>query len=150
MSSSLSEDKPKYNDKVITYGEIGRKLLEDKLYLTALEFYTESLECGKDVKELKDFFANPGNFEQQIHDFSSRLCMYLCSKKNTNHSLNNKFFVARSGSQITLDSLDLTRYSEDGERGIDEKIAVLEFELRKAKETINALRNNLTVATGNN
>lgn len=56
-------------------------------------------------------------------------------------------FSARSGSQGTLDSLDLARYSEDG-GGIDERVAVLEFELRKAKETINALRNNLTVATG--
>lgn len=57
------------------------------------------------------------------------------------------FILARSGSQVTLDSLDLTRYSEDG-GGPDERVAVLEFELRKAKETINALRNNLTVATG--
>lgn len=31
---------------------------------------------------------------------------------------------------------------------MDERIAVLEFELRKAKETISALRTNLTVATG--
>lgn len=58
------------------------------------------------------------------------------------------WFVARSGSQATLDSLDLTRYSEDGERATDDRVAVLEFELRKAKETISALRNNLTVATG--
>lgn len=58
-------------------------------------------------------------------------------------------FKARSGSQVTLDSLDLTRYSEDGERGTEDRVAVLEFELRKAKETISALRNNLTVATGN-
>lgn len=58
------------------------------------------------------------------------------------------FVVARCGSQATLDSLDLTRYSEDGTVG-DEKVAVLEFELRKAKETINALRNNLTFAIGN-
>lgn len=42
----------------------------------------------------------------------------------------------------------MTRYSEDGERGPDDRVAVLEFELRKAKETISALRNNLTVATG--
>lgn len=56
-------------------------------------------------------------------------------------------FLARSESQVTLDSLDLTRFSEDG-AGPDDKVAVLEFELRKAKETINALRNNLTVATG--
>jgi len=57
--------------------------------------------------------------------------------------------AARSSSQATLDSLDLTRFSEDGERGVDERVAVLEFELRKAKETISALRANLTVATGN-
>lgn len=61
---------------------------------------------------------------------------------------NITFFVARSGSQVTLDSLDLTRFSEDGERSVDERVAVLEFELRKARETISALRNNLTVATG--
>lgn len=41
----------------------------------------------------------------------------------------------------------MTRFSEDGTAN-DERVAVLEFELRKAKETINALRNNLTVATG--
>jgi hypothetical protein len=58
------------------------------------------------------------------------------------------FYAARSSSQATLDSLDLARYSEDGERGIDERVAVLEFELRKAKETISALRATLTVATG--
>lgn len=58
------------------------------------------------------------------------------------------FVLARSSSQATLDSLDFTRFSEDGERVNDERIAVLEFELRKAKDTINALRANLTVATG--
>lgn len=59
-------------------------------------------------------------------------------------------FAARSSSQATLDSLDFTRYSEDGERGVDERVAVLEFELRKAKETINFLRANLTDATTGN
>ena len=57
-------------------------------------------------------------------------------------------FLARSSSQATPASLDFTRFSEDGERITDERIAVLEFELRKAKDTINALRANLTVATG--
>ena len=41
----------------------------------------------------------------------------------------------------------MARFSEDG--AADDRIAVLEFELRKAKETINALRTNLTVAYGN-
>ncbi|XP_024935495.1 lisH domain and HEAT repeat-containing protein KIAA1468 isoform X2 [Cephus cinctus] len=40
----------------------------------------------------------------------------------------------------------MTRYSEDG-GGVDERVAILEFELRKAKESISALRANLTVVT---
>lgn len=56
------------------------------------------------------------------------------------------FTTVRCPSQATLDSLDLTRLSEDSERSDD--VAVLEFELRKAKETINALRANLTQVTG--
>lgn len=74
--------------------------------------------------------------------------MYVFPLKKCGKNAVQFAILARSGSQVTLDSLDLTRYSEDGERGIEEKVAVLEFELRKAKETINALRNNLTVATG--
>ncbi|XP_073946652.1 RAB11-binding protein RELCH homolog [Choristoneura fumiferana] len=53
----------------------------------------------------------------------------------------------RSPSQATLDSLDTARYSEDGggdRGGSGGDVAVLEFELRKAKETIHALRANLT------
>lgn len=57
-------------------------------------------------------------------------------------------YLARSGSQVTLDSLDFARNSEDGAGG-DEKIAILEFELRKATETINALKTNLTLIMGN-
>ncbi|XP_071644136.1 RAB11-binding protein RELCH homolog isoform X2 [Temnothorax longispinosus] len=51
-----------------------------------------------------------------------------------------------SNAQATLDSLDMTRYSEDG-GGVDERVAILEFELRKARENISSLRANLTVVT---
>uniref|UniRef100_A0A8C7QA97 RAB11 binding and LisH domain, coiled-coil and HEAT repeat containing n=1 Tax=Oncorhynchus mykiss TaxID=8022 RepID=A0A8C7QA97_ONCMY len=54
--------------------------------------------------------------------------------------------IYRAGSISTLDSLDFARYSDDGNRESDERVAVLEFELRKAKETIQALRTNLTQA----
>jgi len=60
------------------------------------------------------------------------------------------FFLARSSSQATLDSLEMTRYSEDGDKTVNERVAILEFELRKAKDTINALRTNLTVAAVGN
>lgn len=64
-----------------------------------------------------------------------------------NKTLHINEILARSSSQATLDSLDMTRYSEDG-AGVDERVAILEFELRKAKENISALRANLTVVTG--
>lgn len=117
------------NRQKISYSEIAEKLIRDKLWLTALELHAELIEAGKEVPRLRDFFSNPGNFENQ-------------SRPDLLPS------IPRSASQATLDSLDFTRFSEDGERGNDERIAVLEFELRKAKETINALRATLTVATG--
>lgn len=49
----------------ISYSEIATQLLEDKLLLTALELYFELLEVGKDLPKLREFFSNPGNFEQQ-------------------------------------------------------------------------------------
>ncbi|KAK4876752.1 hypothetical protein RN001_009258 [Aquatica leii] len=111
----------------ISYHDIASKLINDRLLLTALELHTELVESGKELKLLRDYFSNPGNFEIHSQQDSPSL-------------------ISRSGSQVTLDSLDLTRYSEDGERSVDERVAVLEFELRKARETISALRNNLTVA----
>lgn len=61
------------------------------------------------------------------------------------------FCLDRTPSQATLDSLDTARYSEDGggdRGGSGGDVAVLEFELRKARETINALRANLTQFAG--
>ncbi|XP_066257908.1 RAB11-binding protein RELCH homolog isoform X1 [Euwallacea similis] len=119
-------DPRKREKSQISYNHVAEKLLEDKFLLTALELHTELVEAGKELKVLRDFFSNPGNFETFTQEFTTTK-------------------LSRSGSQATLDSLDLTRYSEDGAMG-DERVAVLEFELRKAKETINALRNNLTFA----
>lgn len=48
----------------ISYSDIATKLLKDNLLLTALEFYTELAEAGREIPKLKEFFSNPGNFEQ--------------------------------------------------------------------------------------
>ncbi|KAK7603248.1 hypothetical protein V9T40_003247 [Parthenolecanium corni] len=119
----------KSGDADITYSDIAAKLLTDRLLLTALELHCELTESGKEIPKLKEFFSNPGNFEQNSKNELSSVAL------------------TRWSSQATLDSLDMTRFSEDGEKIFDDKVAVLEFELRKAKETINALRTNLTVAT---
>lgn len=54
----------------ITIDLIAKRLLEENYVLTALEFYTELTESGKDVKRLRDYFSNPANFEMQ--NFSNK------------------------------------------------------------------------------
>ncbi|KAI1902114.1 hypothetical protein AGOR_G00041380 [Albula goreensis] len=116
---------------------IAAQLLRDQYILTALELHTELLECGRELPRLRDYFSNPGNFERQ-----SGTPPGACKEQG----LGIAGQLNRAGSISTLDSLDFTRYSDDGNRESDERVAVLEFELRKAKETIQALRNNLTQA----
>eukprot|EP00064_Thunnus_orientalis_P000722 superscaffoldBa00000040_g723 len=114
---------------------IAAQLLRDQYVLTALEFHTELLEAGRELPRLRDYFSNPGNFERQSGTPPAK-----------DQVLGPGGPLNRAGSISTLDSLDFARYSDDGNRESDERVAVLEFELRKAKETIQALRANLTQA----
>ncbi|KAK7081924.1 hypothetical protein SK128_015159 [Halocaridina rubra] len=122
----------------VPWDDIAAKLLQEKLLLTALELHTELTEAGYELPRLRDYFSNPANFEK----FASKSYTDLQSS-----SVPAGTPLARSTSQTTLDSLDWGHLSEDGERAVDERIAVLEFELRKARETIQGLRTNLTQAT---
>lgn len=56
--------------------------------------------------------------------------------------------AVRTSSLSTFDSIELGRYSDDLDKETDDKVAVLEFELRKAYDTIKSLRGSLTEATG--
>lgn len=147
-----------------SYGDIAKKLLDDRLLLTALELHYELVEAGKELPGLREFFSNPSNFEHSSPQ-NDNISITLSMGKTSLYPVllfmlisycvclifvqDNYFlppYLARSSSQATLDSLEMTRYSEDGDKTINERVAVLEFELRKAKDTINALRTNLTVA----
>lgn len=120
----------------VSLDAIAAQLLRDQYILSALELHTELLEAGRELPRLRDYFSNPGNFERQSGTPPA------CKEQGVGPGgpLN------RAGSISTLDSLDFARYSDDGNRESDERVAVLEFELRKAKETIQALRANLTQA----
>lgn len=48
----------------LTFNDIATKLINDRFLLTALEFHTELIESGRELKQLKEFFSNPSNFEQ--------------------------------------------------------------------------------------
>ncbi|XP_065114160.1 RAB11-binding protein RELCH homolog isoform X8 [Paramisgurnus dabryanus] len=119
----------------VSVDAIAAQLLRDQYILTALELHTELLEAGRELPRLRDYFSNPGNFERQSGTPPAS------KEQGVGPGQLN-----RAGSISTLDSLDFARYSDDGNRESDERVAVLEFELRKAKETIQALRANLTQA----
>uniref|UniRef100_A0A6Q2ZAH4 LisH domain-containing protein n=1 Tax=Esox lucius TaxID=8010 RepID=A0A6Q2ZAH4_ESOLU len=129
LSSGLAETR-------VSVDVIAAQLIRDQYILTALEFHTELLEAGRELPRLRDYFSNPGNFERQSG--TPPACK--------DQGLGPGGPLNRAGSISTLDSLDFARYSDDGNRESDERVAVLEFELRKAKETIQALRANLTQA----
>ncbi|XP_062235826.1 RAB11-binding protein RELCH homolog isoform X3 [Platichthys flesus] len=114
---------------------IAAQLLRDQYILTALELHTELLEAGRELPRLRDYFSNPGNFERQSGTPPAK-----------DQVLGPGGPLNRANSISTLDSLDFARYSDDGNRESDERVAVLEFELRKARDTIQALRANLTQA----
>lgn len=124
----------------ISFDQIASILLKQNFILTALEFHTELAESGRELPRLRDYFSNPANFEHSQNQNAT-----------TGSISSSGFFPLHKASSIqTFDSLDLTRYSDDNDQNkySDDKIAVLEFELRKAKETISQLRATLTIATG--
>uniref|UniRef100_A0A4X2LMN3 RAB11 binding and LisH domain, coiled-coil and HEAT repeat containing n=1 Tax=Vombatus ursinus TaxID=29139 RepID=A0A4X2LMN3_VOMUR len=135
---------------------IAAQLLRDQFLLTALELHTELLESGRELPRLRDYFSNPGNFERQSGTPPGVGGPGILGAAGAGGVGSREPSVMPGGGQLnragsisTLDSLDFARYSDDGNRETDERVAVLEFELRKAKETIQALRANLTQAAEN-
>lgn len=129
--SASSEASPDSENEV--FDRIANKLLRSGLILTALELHAELIERGKELPRLREFFDNPHNFEKQTE---SRQELNLPMGKGV-----------RSPSDQTFDdSTDFTTYS-DNERPGDERVAILEFELRKAQNTIEKLRASLTMST---
>ncbi|XP_056593889.1 RAB11-binding protein RELCH homolog isoform X4 [Triplophysa dalaica] len=138
----------------VSLDAIAAQLLRDQYILTALEMHTELLEAGRELPRLRDYFSNPGNFERQsgtppackdqgVGPGGPLPAQVQDRKRRKKDGVPTR---DRAGSISTLDSLDFARYSDDGNRESDERVAVLEFELRKAKENIQALRANLTQA----
>lgn len=112
---------------------VAHRLLDDHLYLTALELHVELLESGRELNRLRDFFSNPAHFERTT-----------ISRGTFGESSPPR--LPRASSVQTFDSVDLARYSDDGDRVENDRVAVLEFELRNAQDTIRLLRTTITKA----
>ncbi|KAM9713013.1 RAB11-binding protein RELCH homolog isoform 5-T5 [Menidia menidia] len=101
---------------------IASQLLRDQYILTALEFHTELLEAGRELPRLRDYFSNPGNFERQSGTPPAK-----------DQVLGPGGPLNRAGSISTLDSLDFARYSDDGNRETDERVAESEVPSQERK-----------------
>ena len=108
-------------------------LLKEGYLLTALELHAELSEKGKPLSSLTQFFQDSKNFEV----FTTR------SASSPQSSVSGSQF----GGLDDVSLFDLTRNSEDWHHNPDDRVAVLEFELRKARETIFTLRDELTQQT---
>jgi hypothetical protein len=109
-------------------------LVKEGFLLTALELHVElSEKRNQQLASLTSFFQDAKNFEAFTTKPVSSPMSSVC------------------GSHMTLDDVslfDLTRNSEDSHlNSVDDRVAVLEFELRKARETIYTLREELTQQT---
>ncbi|XP_037311439.2 RAB11-binding protein RELCH homolog isoform X6 [Pungitius pungitius] len=96
----------------ISVDGIAAQLIRDQYILTALEFHAELLEAGREIPRLRDYFSNPGNFERQSGTPPAK-----------DQVLGPGGPMHRAGSISTLDSLDFARYSDDGNRESDERVA---------------------------
>ena len=100
----------------------------------------ELLESGRELGRLRDFFSNPANFERASAAAAARNPATI----GGGSSPSSPPRLARAASVQTFDSIDFARYSDDGERAESDRVAVLEFELRNAQDTIRLLRTALT------
>ncbi|XP_029955405.1 RAB11-binding protein RELCH homolog isoform X7 [Salarias fasciatus] len=106
----------------VSVDTIAAQLLRDQYILTALEFHTELLEAGRELPRLRDYFSNPGNFERQSGTPPAK-----------DQVLGPGGPLNRAGSISTLDSLDFARYSDDGNRESDERVAESEVPSQERK-----------------
>uniref|UniRef100_A0A8C9SAX3 RAB11 binding and LisH domain, coiled-coil and HEAT repeat containing n=1 Tax=Scleropages formosus TaxID=113540 RepID=A0A8C9SAX3_SCLFO len=113
-TSPSLEAVPGVSEARLSVDAVAAQLLRDQYILTALELHTELLESGRELPRLRDYFSNPGNFEKQGGTPPA-------VKEQGGNTVAMKGY--RAGSVSTLDSLDFARYSDDGHREADDRVA---------------------------
>nr|XP_019584878.1 PREDICTED: lisH domain and HEAT repeat-containing protein KIAA1468 homolog isoform X7 [Rhinolophus sinicus] len=119
---------------------IAAQLLRDQYLLTALELHTELLESGRELPRLRDYFSNPGNFERQSGTPPGMGAPGIPGAVGIGGAGGREPSTTSGGGQLnragsisTLDSLDFARYSDDGNRETDERVAEHEVPLQERK-----------------
>ena len=148
INHSISTDK---SDQWSMYETIAKCLLNNRFSLTALEFYTELLENGVDMPCLREYFADSTNFESLPSGSSTKHLPSIIDTEiddGISRILNHDALETVSIDNLTIYSRDLKAH--DGStsmmtsgnafqdvRVYEERIALLEWELKKARTSTN-------------
>lgn len=143
--AEVAEASSSLNIDIDVFDRIANKLLKSGLYLTALELYAELAERGKELPRLREYFDDAKNFEKS----TSTTVKQEVDDAGGGAGMSNLFVprpqTPHTASDQTFDSVDYANYSdEEMDSPGNQKIAVLQFELRKANQTISSLRACLT------
>ena len=119
FSSIFGEESLQPQAMAVTHQLVADQLLQEGFLLTALEFHTELLEAGRELKTLSEFFSNPSNLLGAGDDVgppigsSPETPGKTGGRRSAPGTPGYHMDISRSASQMTLDSIDqMTRYSE--------------------------------------
>ncbi|KAI3389362.1 hypothetical protein SNEBB_004299 [Seison nebaliae] len=112
-------------------------LLEEKFILTALEFHAELIERNKKVNRLQTYFSDPSNFER-----------IACVNRNDEIRSINNLNLNEANDDDSISMMGESMKTYDSNDSVEQD-TLLQFKLRKANETIDQLRNDLTELTNN-
>ena len=116
FSSIFGEDNLDPPAMAVTCQQVADKLIEEGFLLTALEFHTELLESGRELKTLSEFFSNPNSLlpsEDAAQQQSPETPGKTGGRRSAPGTPGYQMDISRSSSHMTLDSIDqMTRYSE--------------------------------------
>ncbi|OAF65972.1 hypothetical protein A3Q56_06307 [Intoshia linei] len=134
------------HEKMSNWESMGEMLLDEKLILTALELYSELNEKNIKVKCLQEYFNNPLNFIKLEDDKLNEYCIEK-KKENVSYSeSDSNLEITDSIQDVNLETPSLYSFNSVNfdSRKDKHKISLLEYELRKSRETIKTLRKCVT------
>lgn len=120
------ENRSEFVEQFSTYETIGKYLLTNKFALTALEFHTELLEIGVELPCLRDYFSDSNRFQTIKTNLSTIV----------DAEIDDGISRISTIDHLDTTSLDIRTYDGSSTRIYEERIAILEWELKKARKMI--------------
>lgn len=123
--------------------KIGQFLLDNKMYLSALEFYQENIEQGITLKSLLEFFYK---LDTNLPFLPIKKGFFHAFKSHDIKLFKNFIFPTKTDDKKKHKSFNATESTEILEllKEKDQKISLTEYELKLAQENMEALKREIS------